>query len=100
EWQSQKFCRSPVYHLGKTRIPCLSTNHLAVEWLNCCAPPDWPVWRKAVRQIAGLASRSMVYRRLALEVCVSKHDRARIERMFPLFRRKIFQLYHSLLHAD
>jgi len=42
----------------------------------------------------------MVYRHLRGEICVSKHDRARLLRMFPQFRRKILQRYHSLLPAD
>ena len=39
EWQGNRFWRCPVYHLAKRGVPCLNTNHLAVEWLNCGCDP-------------------------------------------------------------
>jgi glycosyltransferase involved in cell wall biosynthesis len=100
EWRSNRFWQCPIYHLARLGVPCLSTNHLAVEWLNCGCNPARPAWQKTFFQAFALVSRSFVYYRLKLEVCVSKHDRARVVRMFPLFRRKIIQRYHSLLPAD
>jgi len=100
EWRSNRFWQCPVYHLAKSGVPCLSTNHLAVEWLNCGCNPARPWWQKNLYQLFAIGSRSLVYRRLKLEVCVSQHDRRRVAALFPLFRRKIIQRYHSLLPAD
>jgi glycosyltransferase involved in cell wall biosynthesis len=100
EWRTNRFWQSPISHLAKLGVPCLSTNHLAVEWLNCGCNPARPAWQKVFYQAFALLSRSLVYKRLKLEVCVSKHDRARVVRMFPMFEGKIIQRYHSLLPAD
>jgi glycosyltransferase involved in cell wall biosynthesis len=78
-------------------VPCISTNHLATEWLNCGVNPARPVWQKHLFQLFAIFSRSLLYRRLKLEICVSKHDQARVRRMFPFFRGKVAQRYHSLL---
>jgi glycosyltransferase involved in cell wall biosynthesis len=99
-WDSNRFWRCPVYHVAGAGIPCLATNHLATEWLNCGVHPDRPRWQKHLFQLLAIMSRSMIYRRLQLEVCVSKHDRARVARMFPHFRNKITHHYHSLLSEE
>ncbi len=100
EWSSNRFWRCPVYHLADYGVACLSTNHLAVEWLKCGVNPKRPRWQKELYQWFALASRSLIYRRLYAEVCVSQHDRRRILAMFPVFRRKILQRYHSLLARE
>jgi glycosyltransferase involved in cell wall biosynthesis len=99
-WQSNRYWRCPVYHLARSGTPCLTTNHLAAEWLNCGVHPSRPRWQQHLFQLFAIFSRSIVYRHLRLEICVSKHDRARLLRTFPQFRRKILQRYHSLLPAD
>jgi len=100
EWQSNRFWRCPIFHLAKRGVPCLTTNHLAVEWLNCGCDPVRPRWQKQLFQACAWLSRALVYRRLRLEVAVSQHDQRRLAAMFPLFRHKIIQRYHSLLSAD
>lgn len=99
-WRSNRYWRCPVYHLARAGVPCLATNHLATEWLNCGARPDRPVWQKHLFQALAILSRSLVLRGLRMEVCVSRHDRQRMVRMFPHFRRKLIQRYHSLLSED
>jgi glycosyltransferase involved in cell wall biosynthesis len=100
EWQSNKFWRCPVYYLAGKSIPCFSTNHLAVRWTACGVPWQRPAWQKALFPVLAQISRALVYKRLRLEVAISKHDRARILSTFPFFRHKIIQRYHSLLPAD
>jgi glycosyltransferase involved in cell wall biosynthesis len=100
EWRSNRFLRCPILHAARNGIPCLSTNHLAADWHNCGIDPKRPGWQRVFFQSAAAISRSLVYRRLQLEVCVSRHDQARVVQMFPLFRRKIIQRYHSLLRSD
>jgi glycosyltransferase involved in cell wall biosynthesis len=95
-WRANRFWRCPVYHLG---MPCLATTHFINEWLNCSVRPDRPQWQKHLFQIFALFSRSMLYRRLKFDVCVSQHDRARARNLFPLARRKLLCRYHSLLPA-
>ncbi len=99
-WQSNRFWRCPVYYLGERGVPCLTTNHLATEWLNCGVNPARPRWQKHLYQLFAIFSRSLLYHRLRCEVCVSKHDLRRVSRMFPFFRHKLLQRYHSLLPAD
>jgi glycosyltransferase involved in cell wall biosynthesis len=100
EWRSNRYWRCPIYWLAGRGVPCIATNHLAVEWLNCGVRPERPVWQKTLFQYAAIASRSLLYNRLRLEICVSKHDQRRILRSFSLFKKKIQQRYHSLLRAD
>ncbi len=100
EWRSNRLNHCPVYHLARRGVTSLSTNHLAVEWLNCGVHPRRPFGYKLLAQAYAWLSRSQVYRRLELEICVSRHDRTRVARMFPQFRGKIGQLYHSLLRSD
>lgn len=100
EWRSNRFWRCPVYHLARLGVPVLSTNHLVMEWLNCGVHPRRPFAYKLAAQAVAWFSRARVYQRLRLEVCVSKHDRARLVGMFPLFRGRIIQRYHSLLRAN
>jgi glycosyltransferase involved in cell wall biosynthesis len=100
QWRTNRFWQCPIYYLGKLGVPCLSTNHLAEEWLNCGVNPIRPLWQKYFYQFFALFSRSMVYRQLKVEVCVSKGDQRRVAGQFPLSRRKIIQRYHSLLSAD
>jgi len=100
QWQSNRFWRCPIYHLAKLGVPCLTTNHLAVEWLNCGCDPARPNWQKQVFQAAAWFNRALVYRRLRLEVAVSQHDQRRLIAQFPRFRSKIIQRYHSLLCDD
>jgi len=97
EWRSNRFDNSPVPHLARHGVPCLSTNHLVMEWLNCGVHPSRSLGYKLLAQVYAWFSRAQVFRALQMEICVSNHDRARLERMFPPFRRKITQLYHSLL---
>lgn len=99
-WSSNKVWTCPVFHLARMGVPCIATNHLAMEWLNCGCDPARPAWQKALIQVRAWLSRLLVYRVLRLEVTVSRHDRKRVQRMFPMFRRKIIQIYHSLLSAD
>jgi len=100
EWRSNRFGACPVYHLARSGVPCLSTNHLVMEWLNCGVHPNRPLPYKFVAQAYAWLSRARLYRGLCAEVCVSQHDRSRLAGMFPPFRRKIIQRYHSLLAAD
>src|SRR5207248_6682354 len=62
EWRSKKYWECPIYYLARAGVPCLSTNHLAVEWLNCGVRPDAPIWQKFCFQVFALISRSIVYR--------------------------------------
>src|SRR5260370_2255664 len=99
-WGSNRHWRCPVYHLAGNGITCLTTNHLASEWLNCGVSRDRPRWQQHLGPIFAILSGSLLYRRLKLEVCVSQTHHARLLKMFPLFRHKIIQRYHSLLPAD
>jgi glycosyltransferase involved in cell wall biosynthesis len=99
-WQSNRVWRCPIYYLAASGVPCLATNHLATEWLGYGIDPSRPLWQKELLQVFALLSRALLYQRLKVEVCVSKADRARVVRMFPLFEDKIIQRYHSLLCAD
>jgi len=99
EWGSNRFWRCPVYHLAKSGVPCVSTNHQATGWLASGIRPTRPVWQKHLYQLFGIFSRSQIYRRLKFEICVSKHDQERVLRQFPFFKSKILQVYHSLLSA-
>jgi len=100
EWKSNRFWQCPIFHLAARDIPCLSTNHLAVEWLNCGVNPRRALWTKHLFQLLAIASRSLIYQRLQCEICVSRHDQRRVQRMFPHFRSKVLQRYHSLLSED
>ncbi len=98
EWRSHRFWECPVYHVARMGIPCLSTNHLALGWAS--RGVGRPAWQRLLVQAGAALSRSLVYRQLKLEVCVSQQDRARVVGMFPWFGNKIIQRYHSLLPAD
>ncbi len=100
EWQTNRLWRSPVFHLARLGVPCYSTNHLAVEWLNCGCNPARPYWQKLVLQGCAWISRAVVYSRLKEEIAVSLHDQTRLRKMFPIFKSKISQRYHSLLQED
>lgn len=97
EWGGNRFWRCPVYYLAKSGVPCVSTNHLATEWLDCGVNPARAAWQKQLFQLLAIFSRSQIYRRLKFEICVSKHDQQRVRRQFPFFSNKIIQVYHSLL---
>jgi glycosyltransferase involved in cell wall biosynthesis len=100
EWCCNRLGKSPVYHLARLGVPCLSTNHLVVQWLNCGVHPRRSLGYKLLAQTYAWVSRAQLFQKLKLEVCVSRHDRGRLEGMFPMFRHKIIQLYHSLLPED
>ena len=100
EWQSNRFWRSPIVRLARLGVPCFSTNHLAVEWLNCGCDPTRPYWQKLILQGCAWMSRAVVYSRLENEIAVSLHDQRRLHRTFPIFKNKISQRYHSLLSED
>ena len=100
EWQSNRFWRCPIYHLANRGVPCLNTNHLAVEWLNCGCDPTRPKWQKRLFQAAAWMNRALLYRRIKFEVAVSRHDQNRLIQQFPYYKTKILQRYHSLLSAD
>ncbi len=100
EWASRRFWKCPIYYLAKMGVPCLSTNHLAVEWLNCGCDPSRPSWQKWILQSGAWLSRVLVYRQLRTEVTVSEHDYQRVKGAFPMFAPRITQRYHSLLRAE
>jgi glycosyltransferase involved in cell wall biosynthesis len=100
EWAARRAWQCPVLYLANLSVPCLSTNHLAVEWLNCGVNPKRPDWQKAVFQWAAWVSRLKIYSKLRFEIAVSRHDQLRLQRMFPMFAPKIIQRYHSLLPQD
>jgi glycosyltransferase involved in cell wall biosynthesis len=97
-WGSNRFWRCPIYYFAKGGVPCVSTNHLAAEWLDCGVNPKRPIWQKQLYQLFAIFSRSQIFRRLKFEICVSKHDQERVHRQFPFYRNKIIQVYHSLLN--
>lgn len=99
-WGSNRYWRCPIYYLANTGVPCLSTNHLAMEWLDCGVNPARPIWLKHLYQLFAIFSRSQIYRRLKFEICVSQHDRQRVQRQFPFLKRKIISVYHSLLSEN
>lgn len=98
-WSSNRFWRCPVHYLAKSGVPCVTTNHLASEWLDCGVNPTRPAWQKQLYQLFAIFSRSQIYRRVKFEICVSQHDQARVRRQFPFFKNKIIQVYHSILNA-
>src|SRR5438445_9935086 len=59
EWQSNRFWRCPIYYLTALDVPCLSTNHLAVEWLNCGCDPARPKWQQEILQACAWLSRAV-----------------------------------------
>jgi glycosyltransferase involved in cell wall biosynthesis len=100
DWASDRFWRCPAYHLAGTGVPCLATNHSTMQWLNCGVRPDRPLWQKHLFQLFAIFSRSLLYKRLQYEICVSKQSQRQLQRVFPIFRSKIIQRYHSLLSAQ
>jgi glycosyltransferase involved in cell wall biosynthesis len=100
EWQSKRFWRCPIIYLSRLGVPCYSTNHLAVEWLNSGCNPARSHWQKLILQGCAWVSRAIVYSRLKNEVAVSVHDQRRLQKMFPIFKNKISQRYHSLLQEE
>jgi glycosyltransferase involved in cell wall biosynthesis len=96
EWSANRIWRCPVFYAAR-EVPCFSTNHLVVEWLNCGVHPRRSMVYKYTAQAFAWINRCLLYSRLRCEVCVSRHDRDRLARMFPLFGKKLIQRYHSLL---
>lgn len=97
EWASNRFWRCPLYYFAKSGVPCVSTNHQAVQWLDCGVNPKRPILQQHLYQLFAIFSRSQIYRRLKFEICVSKHDQHRVQRQFPFFKSKILLVYHSIL---
>ena len=96
-WTSNRFWRCPIYYFAKSGVPCVSSNHLATDWLDCGVNPRRPVWQKQLYQLFAIFSRSQIYRRLKFEICDSVYDQKRLQRQFPFFKYKIIPVYHSFL---
>jgi len=60
EWRSNRLNNCPVYHLARRGVPCLSTNHLVMEWLNCGVHPRRALGYKWLAQTYALLSRAQV----------------------------------------
>jgi glycosyltransferase involved in cell wall biosynthesis len=97
EWASNRIGRCPIPYVADLGVPCVATNHSVMEWLNCGVHPSRSFPYKLLAQAYAWMSRARVLAKLSLEICVSKANQRSLRQMFPLFRSKIGQHYHSLL---
>ncbi len=100
EWQSQKVWQSPLYYLTRARVPCVITSHLVPPLLDGFTRPGRPAWQRAFLLPKAWFSKALVLSWVEAEFLVSKYDQTRMRRLFPMFARKIRQMYHSRVVRD
>jgi glycosyltransferase involved in cell wall biosynthesis len=99
-WRSNRFWQSPIHHAARLGLPSLCTTHLATELLDSNCDLARPVWQKQFILLRAWPSRLLAHRGIAREVCVSQHDARLLRTHFPPRRRRVSQLYHSLLREE
>ncbi len=99
-WRGNRFWQSPIYHAAKRGTPSLCTTHSATEFLDSNCDLSRPAWQKSFILLRAWPSRILAMRRVRREVCVSRHDQARLRAHFPPLRGKVLKVYHSLLRAE
>jgi glycosyltransferase involved in cell wall biosynthesis len=89
--------RSPISHLHRRGVPCVTTAHMATHWLEGYCGPQKPGWFKLALLPLGWAGKMHQLRNVHTEVSVSQHNLKRLQtRYFPL-RNRFQQIYHSRL---
>ena len=100
EWQSHKAWQSPIFYLTGFGIPCLVTNHSVQPLLEGFSRPDRRTWQKMLLLPKAWMSKALLMSRTQMELLVSKHDQAQLQRFFPPFVQKLLWMYHSKLAPD
>lgn len=98
-WGNRVFWKCPIYYLGQTNIPCLSTNHGAFSILEGYCWEKRPLALKLALLPPAWLSKQIVLSKLRCEVAVSQHDWHALRAWYPPLRGKFRWIYHSRLHG-
>jgi glycosyltransferase involved in cell wall biosynthesis len=98
-WGNRAFWKSPIFHLSRKNIPCLSTNHGAFSILEGYCWEKRPLAMKLALLPPAWLSKQIILAHLRCEVAVSQHDWRALRVWYPLARRKFQWIYHSRLHG-
>jgi len=96
-WGGRFFCHSPIIHLDRLGIPCVSTVHLVVGLFEGYCGPQKPAWFKALLLPPSWLGKMRQLRHVRREITVSQHDFQKLRRWYFPFRSKFVQIYHSRL---
>jgi glycosyltransferase involved in cell wall biosynthesis len=97
-WKIRSVVDCPITTTARAGIVTVSTNHQAVCYFDRSVEPrpTWRRWAAAARVWPGKFHQISV---VSWEASVSQHDLAVSRRYFPMFGRKLIQVYHSRLDA-
>jgi glycosyltransferase involved in cell wall biosynthesis len=89
--------RSPIIHLDRLGIPCVSTVHSIVGILDGFCGSQRPAWFKILKLPLAWCGKMQQLSHVRFEIAVSQHDLKKIEGWYAPFRGKFVQIYHSRL---
>ena len=99
-WGNRALNRSPLLHVHRAGIACLSTNHGAFELLDGYCASWRPPWFKLALLPAAWLGKMQVLSHVETEVAVSRHDLRNLQSWYWPLRRKFRQIYHSKIRAE
>jgi glycosyltransferase involved in cell wall biosynthesis len=99
-WGNRFPFRSPLLHLDRMGIPCVSTAHLVVDIFTGYCGPKKPRWFKALMLPMVWWGKMQQLRHTRFEIAVSQHDFNKLRRWYRPLRTRFVQIYHSRLRGE
>ncbi|RYD85054.1 MAG: glycosyltransferase family 1 protein [Verrucomicrobiaceae bacterium] len=99
-WRNRRVNATPLLHLRKRGIRCITTNHGFFSPLeNYCAYYR-PLWLKLALFPAAWISKIQTLRAVECEIAVSQYDLRELQFWYWPLRKRFRQIYHSQLHPE
>src|SRR5579872_3916890 len=98
-WGNRRPGGSPIPHLAKSGIPCVTTAHLARSILDGYCAAQKPLWFKLAFLPAGWLAKLHVLRHTRVEITVSQSDYHHVRQWYFPLRSKFAQIYHSRIEC-
>lgn len=92
--------QSPISHLTRLGVPCLSTVHLVIALTEGYCGPQKPFWFKALLLPAVWSAKAQQLRHTRCEITVSQHDYQKLRRWYWPLKNRFVQIYHSRLSEN
>jgi glycosyltransferase involved in cell wall biosynthesis len=91
---------SPVYHLDRLGVPCISTTHLVTGLFEGYCGPQKPFWFKALMLPLTWCGKMQQLGHSRHEIAVSRHDLEKMQSWYRPLRGRYLQIYHSRLRNE
>ena len=99
-WRNRALDCSPVLHVHRAGISCVSTTHGAFSILDGYCAIWRPLWMKLLLLPAAWLSKVHVISHVESDIAVSRHDLHNLQTWYWPMQQKFRQIYHSKIQLE